>query len=59
MDGLQEPYITGARIPIHMQCGHLICLECITRLQSYHCPVCRKLISRITRTYIATQMQSL
>jgi hypothetical protein len=46
-----EAYDTGGHFPVVVNCGHTCCADCLTRLRSLECPLCRKRITIALRLY--------
>ena len=34
-----------------LDCGHRVCIKCLTRLQHLKCPICRKIIHSVIKVF--------
>lgn len=46
-----EQYDSAEHLPLIIQCGHFICLQCIRNMRVMECHYCRQRISSVTRIY--------
>lgn len=47
-----ERYNDGQCIPLTIMCGHVLCITCMSKLQSLKCPHCRKEIKGVVRMFV-------
>jgi hypothetical protein len=47
-----EGFNDGARFPASVGCGHVFCMDCMSKLQRMECPMCNKTIDKVIRLFI-------